>query len=190
VVDMVVNQPPLRFVDRLLDGMQLLSKLEAAPAFSEHRYDASHVALSTLEALDDVWMRLMDMCGCHVSRISYGGGYASAFQPYGSKPSESGIFLPRTKAVILYPRILLPPMRSAGVPEIFSKRRNAVVAGRGIGPQKGTISKLHPPPRAIRRRLAHPPQRSACATRNVSAAPTVCEFAEPAFGNPPLNRPR
>jgi hypothetical protein len=56
--------------------MQLLSKLEAAPAFSEHRYDASHVALSTLEALDDVWMRLMDMCGCHVSRISYGGGYA------------------------------------------------------------------------------------------------------------------
>lgn len=69
----------------------------------------------------------------------------STFQPYGSKPSESGIFLQRTKAVILYPRILLPPMRSAGVPEIFSKRRNAVVAGRGNDPdQKGTISKLHP----------------------------------------------
>ena len=66
VIDMVVDEPPLRFVDRLLDGMQLLSKLEAAPTFSEHRYDASHVALSTLEALDDVWMRLMDMCACHV----------------------------------------------------------------------------------------------------------------------------
>jgi hypothetical protein len=69
----------------------------------------------------------------------------STFQPYGSKPSESGIFLQRTKAVILYPRILLPRMPSAGVPEIFSKRRNAVVAGRGNDPdQKGTISKLHP----------------------------------------------
>jgi hypothetical protein len=77
--------------------------------------------------------------------------------------------------MILYPRILLPHMRPASAAEIFSKRRNAVVAGRGNDPdQKGTISKLHD---------------SAARNSPTARALTVAN-AEPAFGNPPLNRPR
>lgn len=190
VIDMVVDELPLRFVDRLLDSMQLLSKLEAAPTFSEHRYDASHVALSTLEALDDVWMRLMDMCVCHVSSISYGGGYAKRVSAACSKPTGLGVFLQCIKAVILYPRILLPRMRSASAPEIFSKRRNAVVAGPGNDPdQKVTISKLH----CFSARNS-PTARASAGTAGVRHAARFgrtpsCEFAEPAFGNRPLNRP-
>jgi hypothetical protein len=46
--------------------------------------------------------------------------------------------------MILYPRILLPRMCSASAAEIFSNRRNAVIAGRGNDlDRKGTISKLH-----------------------------------------------
>jgi hypothetical protein len=45
--------------------VQLLRKLEAAAAFIEHGDDAAHVPLGTLEAFDDVWMRLMDVCVCH-----------------------------------------------------------------------------------------------------------------------------
>jgi hypothetical protein len=74
VIDMVVDEPSLCFVDRLLDCMQLLGKLKAAPTFIKHRYDASHVALSALEAFDDVWMRLMNMCVCHDLKLSYRGG--------------------------------------------------------------------------------------------------------------------
>jgi hypothetical protein len=65
VIDMVVDEPPLRLVDRLLNCMQLLGELKTAPTFIKHRDDASHVTLSTLEAFDDVWMRLMDVCVCH-----------------------------------------------------------------------------------------------------------------------------
>jgi len=56
MIDMVVDEPPLCFADCLLDCVQLLGKLEATAAFVEHRYDPSHMALGTLEALDDVWM--------------------------------------------------------------------------------------------------------------------------------------
>ena len=56
MIDMVVDEPPLRFADCLLDCMQLLGELKTAATFIEHRYDPSHMALGTLEAFDDVWM--------------------------------------------------------------------------------------------------------------------------------------
>jgi hypothetical protein len=65
MIDVIVNEPPLCLADRPLDCVQLLRKLEAAAAFIEHGDDAAHVPLGTLEAFDDVWMRLMDVCVCH-----------------------------------------------------------------------------------------------------------------------------
>jgi hypothetical protein len=35
MIDVIVNEPPLCLADRLLDGLQLLRKLEAAAAFIE-----------------------------------------------------------------------------------------------------------------------------------------------------------
>jgi hypothetical protein len=72
--------------------------------------------------------------------------------------------------MILYPRTLLPRMCSASAAEIFSNRRNAVIAGRGNDPdRKGTTGVRHAA------RLGRTP---------------LLRIAEPAFGNPPLNRPR
>jgi hypothetical protein len=76
MIHMIVNQPPLRFADRLLDRMQLLSEINATAAFIEHLDDSPHVPLGTLEALDDVGMRLMNVCLCHSRTVSYPGGYA------------------------------------------------------------------------------------------------------------------
>jgi hypothetical protein len=56
MIDMVVDEPPLRFADCLLDCVQLLGELDATATFIEHRYDPSHMPLGALEALDDVRM--------------------------------------------------------------------------------------------------------------------------------------
>jgi hypothetical protein len=61
----IVDEPPLCFTDRLLDGVQLLRKLETAAAFIEHRDDAAHVPLRTPETFDDVCMGLMSVRLCH-----------------------------------------------------------------------------------------------------------------------------
>src|ERR1700722_10817635 len=76
MIDVVVDQPPLRFGDRLLDRMQLLGELDAAAALVEHFDDAPHMPLGTLEALDDVAMRSVNVCLRHARSVSYRGGYA------------------------------------------------------------------------------------------------------------------
>jgi hypothetical protein len=93
--------------------------------------------------------------------------------------------------MILYPRILLPRMRFRPRRRNLPKRRNAVVAERGNDPdQKSTISKLHDS--AARN---SPTARASAATAGVRHAAhfgrtPLLRIAEPAFGNPPLNRPR
>jgi len=84
---MVVDQPPLRFVDRLLDRMKLLGKFDASATFIEHLDDAPHVPLGTLEALDDVRVRSMNMCLRHALSVSYPGGYAKP-RPGGQAESD------------------------------------------------------------------------------------------------------
>jgi hypothetical protein len=83
MIHMVVNEPTLRFADRLLDRMKLLCELDAAATFIEHLDDAPHVPLRTLEALDDVGVGSMNVCLRHSGSVSYRGGYA---KPASSEP--------------------------------------------------------------------------------------------------------
>ena len=117
MIDMVVNQPPLCFADRLLDRMQLLGKLEAAAAFIEHRDDAPHVPLRTLEAFDDVGMRLMNMCACHVVSSILPGGIRQVHSRACLKSQRMAHFL--RSAERAYPLPPIGPHRT-GLP--FSHR--------------------------------------------------------------------
>jgi hypothetical protein len=65
MIDVIVDEPPLCLTDRLLDGVQLLRKLEAGAAFIEHRDDAAHVPLGPFETFDNVGMGLVNVCLCH-----------------------------------------------------------------------------------------------------------------------------
>src|SRR5262245_2357484 len=60
VIDMVVDERPLRFRDGLLDGVQLLRELHTgSPAF-DHRDRAAQVPFGAPEPPDDFWMGLME----------------------------------------------------------------------------------------------------------------------------------
>jgi hypothetical protein len=74
MIDVIMNEPALCLADRPLDRLQLLRKFEAAAAFIEHRYDATHVPLRTFEAFDNVGVRLMNVCVCHASFNILSGG--------------------------------------------------------------------------------------------------------------------
>jgi hypothetical protein len=66
MIDVVVDQPPLGFDDRLLDRMQLLSELDATTTLIEHLDDSPHVSFGALEALDDFRVGLMGLSVCHM----------------------------------------------------------------------------------------------------------------------------
>lgn len=68
MIDVIVNEPPLRFDNRFFDGVQLLSQFDAAAAFVEHFNHAANVAIRALEALDDVRMRLVAMGVFHARK--------------------------------------------------------------------------------------------------------------------------
>src|SRR5215470_11884001 len=76
MIDMVVNQLPLRFADGLLDCVKLLSQFKACPIFAEHRDDALDVALCPLEPLHDFRMAQMNVCLRHKLILSPGKGFA------------------------------------------------------------------------------------------------------------------
>jgi hypothetical protein len=61
MVDVIVNKPPLRLADGLLDGIQLLRQLEATPTFVEHRDYSTKMTLRPLKAFDNIRVRLMHM---------------------------------------------------------------------------------------------------------------------------------
>src|SRR5579871_4891705 len=59
MIDMIMDQLPLRLGDSLLDGVKLLSKLNAGPSFAEHGDDPLDVALGPLEPFHDSRMAEM-----------------------------------------------------------------------------------------------------------------------------------
>jgi hypothetical protein len=61
MIDMVVDQSPFGLVDRLLDRMQLLRKLDTATTLIEHLDDSTHVPLGALEPLDDIRVGSMNV---------------------------------------------------------------------------------------------------------------------------------
>ena len=65
VIHMIVDQRSLGFADGFFDGVKLLGKIEARPAFIEHLDDATEVTFSPLQPFDDVWMGVMRVVVCH-----------------------------------------------------------------------------------------------------------------------------
>ena len=61
MIDMVMDQLPLRLGDSLLDGIKLLSELNAGPSFAEHGDDPLDVALGPLEPFHDSRMAEMSI---------------------------------------------------------------------------------------------------------------------------------
>jgi hypothetical protein len=61
MIDMVMDQPTFSLVDRLLDRMQLLRKLDAATTLVEHLNDSTHVPIGALEPLDDILVGSMNV---------------------------------------------------------------------------------------------------------------------------------
>jgi hypothetical protein len=56
---MIVNQSLLGVLDRVLDRLQLLSKLQTRPALLDHLDDHAKMAVGTLETPDDRGMTVM-----------------------------------------------------------------------------------------------------------------------------------
>jgi hypothetical protein len=52
IIDVIVNKPPLRLADGLLDGIQLLRQRNAAPTFIEHRDYSAKMTLRPLKTFD------------------------------------------------------------------------------------------------------------------------------------------
>ncbi len=77
MVDVVVDQCALRLADGLLDGMKLLSQIQARPAFVEHVDDTTEVTLGAPEPPDDIGMSFVNVNFCHPRNLSSLGGYAN-----------------------------------------------------------------------------------------------------------------
>jgi hypothetical protein len=65
MIDMVVNQRSLGFTDGLLDGMQLLGKIETRSPFTEHFDHPAEMTVGPLQPLHDVGMGFVNMIMCH-----------------------------------------------------------------------------------------------------------------------------
>jgi hypothetical protein len=61
MIDVIVNKPLLRLADCLLDGIQLLRQLNAAPTFIEHRDYSPKMALRPLKAFHNIRVRFVHM---------------------------------------------------------------------------------------------------------------------------------
>jgi hypothetical protein len=53
MIDVIMNEPPPRLADLLLDRIQLLCQIKTASAFVEHGYDTTHMSFRAFEPLDD-----------------------------------------------------------------------------------------------------------------------------------------
>lgn len=67
VIDVIMDQRPLRLADRLLDRMKLLSQVETGPAFSEHRDHLVQMTFGALQTADDPIVRFVNMIFGHVA---------------------------------------------------------------------------------------------------------------------------
>src|SRR5829696_9021997 len=116
MVEMVLDERLLRLADRLLDGVQLLCKLEAGPACLDHLDDAAQMALRTAQPLGDVGMRLMQELIRHKvspippEGISQWGGQCSKCWPIAPTATCS------RRRSSLWSAPALPPWRSACSP--------------------------------------------------------------------------
>lgn len=74
MIDMVMDQRSFGFADGFLDGMKLLSEIEARPAFIEHLDDTTEVTFGPLKSLDDIWVGVMRVVVCHAGCYIPPGG--------------------------------------------------------------------------------------------------------------------
>jgi hypothetical protein len=61
MIDMIVDQGFFRIVNRVFYRLQLLGKIDAGGTFLDHRDDCPKMALSPLEAPDNLWVALVRM---------------------------------------------------------------------------------------------------------------------------------
>jgi hypothetical protein len=62
MIHMVMDQLPFCLRNGFLNGMKLLGKVKACPAFIEHRYHSPDVPFGPLQPLDDIRMAFMELC--------------------------------------------------------------------------------------------------------------------------------
>lgn len=72
VIQMIVDQQLLCCTDCTFYCIQLLSNLRATPTVNHHRDDVLQMPIRSLEALDEIWMALMEVIVAHAA--SYQGG--------------------------------------------------------------------------------------------------------------------
>jgi hypothetical protein len=61
MIQMVVDQGFFGIIDRVLDGLKLLRKIDAGGTFLNHRDNCPKMALGPLEASDNLWVALVRM---------------------------------------------------------------------------------------------------------------------------------
>jgi len=61
VVNMVMDQRPLRLGNRAFDGVQLRGQIDARPPFLDHADYAAQMPLGTFQPGGDGWVACMDM---------------------------------------------------------------------------------------------------------------------------------
>jgi hypothetical protein len=84
MIDVVVDQRPLGFADRLLDRMKLLGEVKARPSFVKHLDDAAQMTLGPLEPFDDIRVGVVNVIVRHKATYPPGGDVATrAFVPVG-----------------------------------------------------------------------------------------------------------
>jgi hypothetical protein len=91
----IMDQRALCFADGFLDGVELLSKIEAGASFIEHLDDATEMAFGPLQPLDDFRMGFVNVVACHVPKGIPPGGIWQSIQL--SQPGEAA--LPRVVAM-------------------------------------------------------------------------------------------
>src|SRR5712691_3080038 len=61
IVDVILDQGPLGLANRLFDGMELLSDVEAGPPPLDHLGDAAEMSFRALQALQNLRVTLMEI---------------------------------------------------------------------------------------------------------------------------------
>ena len=75
VVDMVMDQRPLRLGNGPLDGMELRGKIDAGSTFLDHADDPAQMSLGALQPGGDGRMACVCVIFWHISSLSPPGGW-------------------------------------------------------------------------------------------------------------------
>ena len=104
MVDMVMDQRPLRLSHRAFHRMQLRGKVKAGLALFDHRHDAAQVPFGALEAGGDGGVACVTMRFCHKGSLTPRGGYNKAMRNRASngQMDKRRAILTRLAACVLF----------------------------------------------------------------------------------------